>query len=88
MEGHFAALANLDIDTAALALSRMGMIPRAEPVAARHDDDIGPTGFEILGPARLDSRHLRRPEGIGIGKEAVLAEQVGHGRKLGFFDIE
>src|SRR3546814_10110459 len=46
VEAHLAVLTDLDVHTAALALARMGMIPRPEPLAALHHDDIGPTRSE------------------------------------------
>src|SRR3546814_3994395 len=49
VEAHLAVLTDLDVHTAALALARMGMIPRPEPLAALHHDDIGPTGVQIVG---------------------------------------
>src|SRR3546814_11883512 len=62
VEAHLAVLTDLDVHTAALALARMGMIPRPEPLAALHHDDIGPTGVPIVGLAGIDRCHLRRPE--------------------------
>src|SRR3546814_2103373 len=61
----------------ALLLGAALMLPCAEILPALHDEDLGPSGFAIgIGPV-LDRRHLRRPESIGAGKIAVLAEQVG-----------
>src|SRR3546814_2248889 len=60
VEAHLAVLTDLDVHTAALALARMGMIPRPEPLAALHHDDIGPTGVQIVGLAGIDRCHLDR----------------------------
>eukprot|EP00456_Euglypha_rotunda_P018787 TRINITY_DN16786_c0_g1_i6.p1 TRINITY_DN16786_c0_g1~~TRINITY_DN16786_c0_g1_i6.p1 ORF type:complete len:131 (-),score=21.45 TRINITY_DN16786_c0_g1_i6:204-596(-) len=56
----------------------MGMIPLAEPLATVHDDHVGPSGLKIVRLARLDRRHLRRPECIAVRKEPILPEQVGN----------
>src|SRR3546814_6746288 len=66
----------------------MGMIPLTEPLAPLHDDHVRPPGIQIVDLARLDGHHLRRPEGIAIGKEAVLAEQVGDNAALEPIHVE
>src|SRR3546814_2179386 len=76
VEAHLAVLTDLDVHTAALALARMGMIPRPEPPAGLHHDDIGTTGVQIVGLAGIDRCHLRRPECIAVGKEPIFAERV------------
>src|SRR3546814_9010966 len=76
VEDHFAGAPHLDIDAPALALGRFAILPCREIVAARNDDDIGPSGVEIILAARLDHHILCGPEGIAIGKILLLAEQV------------
>src|SRR3546814_4754749 len=54
----------------------------------RHDDRIGPALLDDSRTAGLDRGVLRGPERIGIGEIAVLAEQVGDGRKAARLDVE
>src|SRR3546814_16143213 len=74
VEDHFAVAPHLDIDAPALALGRFAILPCREIVAARNDDDIGPSGVEIILAARLNPHILCGPEGIAIGKIFLLAE--------------
>src|SRR3546814_4311050 len=79
---------HLDIDAPALALGRFAILPCREIVAARNDDDIGPSGVEIILAARLDHHILCGPEGIAIGKILLLAEQVADDLALVIAKVE
>src|SRR3546814_19795827 len=57
VEAHLAVLTDLDVHTAALALARMGLIPKPEPPHALHHEDIGPTGVQIVGLEGIDRCH-------------------------------
>src|SRR3546814_11285998 len=57
-------------------------------LSSLHDDHVGPAGLKIVGLAHLDGVHLRGPECIAVGKEAILAEQVGNNAALERLDVE
>jgi hypothetical protein len=87
VEGHFAALADIDIDAPALALGRLlnSQVGNAR-TAARSPHRSSPRPDRRRGAPR--SRHSARPERVGVGEIAVLAEQVGDGRKPARLDVE
>src|SRR3546814_8933445 len=70
-------MADAHEDLATLLLRAAFMLPAIKVGAAPHGDDIGPAAIAIEVGLLLDLGHLRGPERIGVGKIAVLAEQVG-----------
>src|SRR3546814_9583000 len=82
------ALPIFDIDAPAFPLARFLIFPGREMLGRRHDDRIGPALLDDSRTAGLDRGVLRGPERIGIGEIAVLAEQVGDGRKAARLDVE
>src|SRR3546814_19216040 len=78
----------LDIDTPALALGRLAMLPCREILAARDDNHIAPSLIEIGVPALRDPVILHLPEGIGVGEIAVFAEQVGADGQHASLDVD
>lgn len=88
VEHDFAVGADIDIDAPALALCGLLIFPTVEALGRGDDDHIAPTRLEIGFAPFLDDRVLRRPESIGVGEIAIVAEQVGDQRALVALDIE
>ncbi|WP_051010092.1 hypothetical protein [Novosphingobium sp. PP1Y] len=92
MKVHLAIAAHVDVNAPALALRGLCVFPRREVFGRRHDHRVGPARLEIALAVFLDGGNLRAPEGIGVDKIAVLAEQVGDdpahpfGAEQGMFD--
>ena len=78
VNGDIAAMANGDIDLAALLLGTALVLPRVEVLPGLKHDHVGPVLLPEGGSLRLDGGILRRPECVGGGEIAVLAEQVCH----------
>ena len=77
VKGDLAAMADGDIDLAALGLGPAFVLPGVEVLARLKDNDLAPSCLAIgIGPF-LDGGALRGPELPGIGEVTLLAEQVG-----------